>query len=156
MEEVNQQLAIIAASGPKTKNADGTPLSPQQLSKEEGNFHYKEGRYDKAIESYTKAIKLTKNEDEKATFLSNRAACYAQMQMYNEVIADCNLCLEVQPNNVKAIVRRGLAYESKEIWKLARIDMQKAISLDPTARQASDGIVRIDRILRQQEKLNLK
>jgi stress-induced-phosphoprotein 1 len=145
--------APVANSTPapsiKTHNPDGTPLSPSQLKKEEGNFHYKESRYDTAIEFYTKAIELTKDDNEKATLYSNRAAAYQQLQSYTEVIIDCGEALALQPNNVKALIRRGLAYEAKEKWEQAKKDMQLALSIDPQARQASVGLIRIERCIRQ-------
>jgi len=149
LEEVTALLSRV----PKKTNTDGTPLSPAQLAKEEGNLHYKESRYEQAIQSYTKAIESTKDENEKATFYANRAAARAQLQMYSEVIADCHACLEIQPNNVKALLRRGLAYENKEIWKLARADMQKALSLEPSSMLASEALVRLDRNIRMHEKI---
>jgi len=149
-------VTALLARIPKKANADGSPLSPAQQAKEEGNVHYKESRYEQAIQSYTKAIELTKDENERATYYANRAAAKAQLQMYNEVIADCHACLEIQPNNVKALLRRGLAYENKDIWKLARADMQKALSLEPSSMLASEALVRLDRNIRMMEKLNSK
>jgi len=133
----------------KTHNPDGTPLSPSQLKKEEGNFNYKESRYDRAIEFYTQAIEITKDDIEKATLYSNRAAAYQQLQSYTEVIIDCSEALALQPTNVKALIRRGLAYESKEKWEQARKDMQLALSIEPSAKQASEALVRLDRVIRQ-------
>jgi len=139
-------------TGPKTTDENGNPLSPAQKAKEEGNFHYKESRYDKAIEFYTKALELTNDPKEKATFYSNRAACNAQLQMYTEVIVDCSHCLEIEPENVKALLRRGLAYENKENYKLSRQDMQTALSLDPNTKMASEALVRLDRSIKMQSK----
>jgi len=131
-------------------------LSPAQLAKEEGNEHYKESRYDKAIDCYTRAINLSKDEKERAIFYSNRAACYQQLQMYSEVVTDCNLCLETHPDNVKALIRRGLAFENRENWKMARVDMAAALALDPSARQASEALVRLDRNLKMDANLKSK
>lgn len=48
---------------------------PIQL-KDEGNQHFKKGDIDKAIESYTKAIKLCKDKKVLAVVHRNRSACY--------------------------------------------------------------------------------
>jgi len=133
---------------PKGVDKDGKPLSPYGLAKEEGNEHYKEGRFDKAIESYSKAMSLASTNQEKATLLANRAACNAQKQMYSEVILDCTQCLEIDAHNVKALLRRGLAYESMEKYKLARQDIQAAMELEPGTKQASEALGRLDRFIR--------
>jgi len=135
----------------KTHNDDGTPLSPSQLKKEEGNFHYKESRYEQAINFYSLAIEATTDENEKATLFSNRAAAYQQLQSYTEVIIDCGEALAIQPNNVKALLRRALAYENKEKFEQARRDFVLALSIDPSAKMASEALVRIDRAIRQQQ-----
>jgi len=139
--------------GIKTQNDDGTPLSPSQKKKEEGNFHYKESRYEKAITFYTEAIEATTDENEKAVLFSNRAAAYQQLQCYTEVIIDSSDALAIQPNNVKALLRRGLAFENKEKYEQARRDFQMALSLDPSTKMASEAVVRIDRAIRQQQNL---
>jgi tetratricopeptide (TPR) repeat protein len=135
----------------KTHNDDGTPLSPSQLKKEEGNFHYKESRYEQAINFYSLAIEATTDENEKATLFSNRAAAYQQLQSYTEVIIDCGEALAIQPNNVKALLRRALAYENKEKFEQARKDFVLALSIDPSAKMASEALVRLDRAIRQQQ-----
>lgn len=84
---------------------------------------------------------------------SNRAAAYQQLQCYTEVIIDCGEALAVQPNNVKALLRRGLAYENKEKYEQARRDFQLALSIDPSAKMASEAVVRLDRAIRQQQNL---
>jgi len=150
LEEVKAEIAKTHSSKEPAPSAPTGPLTPAQQAKEEGNVHYKESRYDDAIESYTKAINLAKDENEKAVYYSNRAACFAQKQMYTEVVTDCNLCLDIQTNNVKALIRRGLAFEARENLKMARLDMSKALSLEPSARQASEALVRIDRALKLQ------
>ena len=50
-----------------------------------------------------------------ATLLNNRAACFLKTGECNNCIRDCTHSLSLQPlNNVKALLRRGSAYEMKE------------------------------------------
>jgi len=143
LEEVNAEIR-------KKQLANFTPA---QLAKEDGNRHYKESRYDKAIECYTNALNLTKDPLEMATYYNNRAACYQQLQMYTEVVTDCNLCLDITANNGKALIRRGLAFECRENWKMARLDFERALSVEPNAKQASDGLLRVTKNLKAMENL---
>ena len=48
---------------------------PNQL-KDEGNAYFQSGEIDKAIESYTQAIKLSKDKKVLAIIYRNRSACY--------------------------------------------------------------------------------
>lgn len=46
------------------------------LLKEEGNKFFQAGEIDKAIESYTKAIKVCKDKNTQAVIYRNRSACF--------------------------------------------------------------------------------
>eukprot|EP01101_Sappina_pedata_P006941 TRINITY_DN3569_c0_g1_i1.p1 TRINITY_DN3569_c0_g1~~TRINITY_DN3569_c0_g1_i1.p1 ORF type:complete len:280 (+),score=108.38 TRINITY_DN3569_c0_g1_i1:49-840(+) len=146
IQEIDAKIAPPQAQAAQKPAAS----SAAQKVKEDGNAHYKDGRYDQAISCYTRAIELAQSDSEKAAYYSNRSAAQMQLQMYREVIEDCKLCLEIEEANVKALIRRAMAYEQLEIYKLARADFQKAISLDPSAKQASEGLMRCDRNIRLQ------
>ena len=64
--------------------------------------------------------------DVKIACLSNRATCYAQFHNYKKVIEDATKVLELDPKHVKALIRRGLAYEATEKYKLGLEDMRQA------------------------------
>jgi len=136
----------------------GTPNKGYAAEKEAGNEAYKQGKYDQAVNFYTRALQVAKTDEEKATVLANRAAALSQQKFYDRVIKDCTdaLALDPQhkwPSSVKALLRRGLAYEDGEKWSLALQDMKLAFQLDPNARQASDAMVRLNRNIALQEKL---
>jgi stress-induced-phosphoprotein 1 len=130
----------------KRVDEHGNPLSPAQIAKEEGNVMFRESKYEKAIEKYTRAIELAETTDEKAVYYSNRATCYAQLQNHHQVVEDCTASIEIKPT-VKALIRRGLAYESLEKYKLALADMRQVLEMDPSARVASETIARLTRAI---------
>lgn len=45
---------------------------------------------------------------------SNRSACYKQLSNFDGVIEDTSAVLDVEPNNVKALMRRAQAFEAIE------------------------------------------
>jgi len=123
------------------------PITGEQ-EKASGNEHFKESRYTDAIKCYSRAIELTEDPITKSTIYSNRAASYAQNQNWDFVISDCNDSIALNPDNVKAFLRRGLAYESIEKYKLALEDMKRVKELDPSAVSASTALNRINALLR--------
>lgn len=46
-----------------------------------------------------------------STFYGNRAACYKNLSDFKNAVADCSAALEIDPQNWKARLRRGYAYE---------------------------------------------
>jgi len=125
---------------------DGRPLSPAQIAKEEGNVMFRESKYENAIAKYTRAIELAPTEEEKAVYYSNRATCHAQLQNHQAVVDDCTSSINIKPS-VKALIRRGLAYESLEKYQAGLNDMRKVLELDPSARVASETIGRLTRAI---------
>uniref|UniRef100_A0A3Q4G6B8 Uncharacterized protein n=1 Tax=Neolamprologus brichardi TaxID=32507 RepID=A0A3Q4G6B8_NEOBR len=60
---------------------------PIQL-KEEGNKHFQAGDIDKAIECYTKAIKVCQDKKVLAVIYRNRSACYLKKENYANAASD--------------------------------------------------------------------
>ncbi|OMH78968.1 Mitochondrial import receptor subunit tom70, partial [Zancudomyces culisetae] len=77
------------------------------LLKDKGNEYYRERSFEQAVETYTQAIKFSKDP----VFYANRAACYSMMKKYEEVIEDCNEALKIDSKYIKALMRRAQAYE---------------------------------------------
>ncbi|KAL1562495.1 Protein clmp1 [Salvia divinorum] len=72
-------------------------------------------------------------EEDRAVFHSNRAACLMQMKPidYETVISECNLALQVQPNFVRALLRRARAFEAVGKYETAMRDVQSLLVTDP-------------------------
>jgi len=98
----------------KRFDEQGNALSPAQIAKEEGNVFFRESRYEKAIDKYSRAVQLATTEEEKAVYYSNRATCYAQLQNHQQVVDDCTASINITPS-AKALIRRALARVFGEI-----------------------------------------
>jgi len=131
-------------------NKNGTPMSLALSAKEDGNDAFKASQYEQAIDHYTRGIGLcTETElEDKAAMYNNRAACYSQYHNYVEVVKDCCEVLKIQPQNVKALIRRGIAYEALEKFQLGLDDMRQVLQLDPGASVAQQASHRINTALR--------
>jgi len=152
-QEIQKSLQqVIGKLNAKRVDANGQPLSESQIAKQEGNLAFKEGRFEEALAQYSKALELTTMPSEKSVLHSNRAACFAQHQNWSEGLKECNKALEYDPKNVKALLRRGLAYEGLERWQLATDDMKQVLTIEPGAKLASEALVRLDRNLRAEQK----
>ncbi|XP_059663031.1 protein CLMP1 [Cornus florida] len=102
--------------------------------KEEGNRRFQAKDYGGALEQYDSALKLTpKIHPDRAVFHSNRAACLMQMKPidYETVIAECTMALQVQPQFVRALLRRARAFEAIGKYEMAMQDVQALLSADP-------------------------
>jgi len=150
LDEAEEQLR---KNKPKV-NPDGTPMTPAQLLKEQGNEFFKDHKPEQAIECYTKALNLCKETDTelKAALYNNRAACWVQLYGHNEIVKDCTEALKLQPNNVKALIRRGLAYEALERFEKGLEDMRAALLIDSSIPVANQAVHRISSALKRNQK----
>ncbi|XP_050429915.1 AH receptor-interacting protein [Adelges cooleyi] len=115
--------------------------------KEEGNEFYKQGMYKEAEDKYMVALgfleqimmKLKPQEKEwnelndiKTPLLLNLAQCKLISKEYYQVIEHCTSILDVNPDNIKALFRRGKANIS--VWRMdeAREDLRRVTNLDPS------------------------
>jgi len=137
-------------------NPDGTPMSEAMCLKEDGNELFRTSKYEQAIEVYTKALsKVQKGKDEDSAVASihnNRAACYSQLYQFNDVVKDCSESLKLMPeNNLKALIRRGLAYEGLERYQNALDDLRQVLLVDPGAKAAQEAANRISNAIRRMQ-----
>ncbi|KAJ2735123.1 TOM (translocase of outer membrane) complex component, partial [Coemansia sp. BCRC 34490] len=97
-----------------------------QTLKSRGNKFFQAKRYAKAIELYTQALRFDKDP----VFFSNRAACYAADNEHEKVIEDCTEALKLEPQYVKALMRRAQAYESTSRFRDSLYDFTTACILE--------------------------
>jgi tetratricopeptide (TPR) repeat protein len=117
-----------------------------------GNSLFSSGKYEQAMEFYSRAIELAgatgATPEDKANFHTNRAACRQQTHDYAGVIEDANAALELVPNHVKALLRRAIAREGLEKWQASLDDYQAVNRLSPGMSNVAQGIMRCQRSLR--------
>lgn len=109
-------------------------LSVTERHKEKGDELYKDARFEDAVAEYTKCIDALKKEGKGQSelalkALSNRAACNKQISHFDGTIEDCTAVLEVEPDNVKALVRRAQAFEGVERYRFALQDVKSVLSM---------------------------
>lgn len=69
--------------------------------------------------------------DLKLKCLLNLAACQLQNGTYHHVVANCSRALEIDSENVKALFRRGTAFNQLQEYERAKGDLERAAVLDP-------------------------
>eukprot|EP00240_Pyramimonas_obovata_P013701 CAMPEP_0118933648 /NCGR_PEP_ID=MMETSP1169-20130426/12108_1 /TAXON_ID=36882 /ORGANISM="Pyramimonas obovata, Strain CCMP722" /LENGTH=251 /DNA_ID=CAMNT_0006876439 /DNA_START=82 /DNA_END=834 /DNA_ORIENTATION=+ len=137
------QAQEAAKSAPKDHND----------AKLKGNECYKLSQYEEAAKWYTKALAMAPPEDTafRSTVFTNRAESYRQMALDDDAISDCTSALGLTPDNVKALIRRALSYERKEKLKQSHADFKSALDKDPSAKIASEGVLRLTKAMKQLE-----
>jgi len=114
----------------------------QQLSaKEAGNEAFKNGQWQAACEHYTRGIDLDPGLQSSfmATLKCNRAAALGKLGKHLACVEDCDAVLELEADNVKALLRRSAAKIALNDTQGAVRDAEAAYQIrsdDPGTRQA--------------------
>ena len=85
--------------------------------KEEGNSHFKAGRYQPAMDIYTTALDIDPlNKGTNSKILNNRAMCYSRLKQYPAAIQDCDRAIQLDPTYTKAQKTRAKALGESGDW----------------------------------------
>lgn len=109
-------------------------LSATEGHKERGDERYKAADFEGAITHYGKCIEALKKEGKSESELivkaySNRAACYKQINNFEGTIEDSSAVLEIDPDNIKALIRRAQAFEGVERYRFALQDCKTVLQM---------------------------
>lgn len=117
--------------------------STAQRLKQKGTELFQKKDYEGAIAQYSKAADYASGADEddgaavpeqtRALFVSswsNVAMCHVKLQEWGPAIRACDKVLGQEPQNLKALYRRGLARLSTGFLKEAKTDLMAAYALD--------------------------
>ena len=94
--------------------------------KEKGNHLVQERKYQEALDCYTKAIELDKNDP---ILYSNRSAMYYNLNDFENALLDAKEAIYLKPDYAKAYLRKGNAlekqYKYQEALDTYKIGLQK-------------------------------
>ncbi|XP_071792021.1 dnaJ homolog subfamily C member 7-like isoform X1 [Asterias amurensis] len=106
--------------------------------KEEGNETFKGGKYQEAYELYTQALAVDPlNVNTNAKIYCNRATVCAKLKKLDQAIEDCTKALELDPEYLKAFMRRAKCYMETEQYEDAVRDYEKISQMDRTRENQS-------------------
>merc|ERR1712216_1070516 len=132
--DLERMMAKVKPKYEKMETARKAGLSGSEVHKEKGDEKYKAADFEGAVDEYTKCIEDLKKEGKELSPLavkahSNRAACYKQISNFDGVIEDCTAVLEIDPDNLKALIRRAQAFEGLERYRFALQDVKQVLGM---------------------------
>ncbi|XP_012493964.1 PREDICTED: RNA polymerase II-associated protein 3 isoform X2 [Propithecus coquereli] len=129
---------------------DGIHVDSQKALalKEKGNKYFKQGKYDEAIECYTKGMDA---DPYNPVLPTNRASAYFRVKKFAVAESDCNLAIALNRSYTKAYARRGAARFALQKLEDAKKDYEKVLELEPNNFEATNELRRINQALTSKE-----
>ncbi|KAL7224438.1 hypothetical protein ACSBR1_025817 [Camellia fascicularis] len=147
-EEQQQQQPQQQSVSPKDDSLEATSNDDASIQKAlveandaklDGSRLFGDGQYEEALVRYEIALQVAPEMPSSVEIRSichaNHAICFFKLE--------CTKALELNPNYVKALRRRGEAYEKLEHFEEAIADMKKILELDQSDVQARRTIQRL-------------
>ncbi|DAA29880.1 TPA: RNA polymerase II associated protein 3 [Bos taurus] len=129
---------------------DGIHVDSQKALalKEKGNKYFKQGKYDEAIECYTKGMDA---DPYNPVLPTNRASAYFRLKKFAVAESDCNLAIALNRSYTKAYARRGAARFALQKLEDAKKDYEKVLELEPNNFEATNELRKINQALTSKE-----
>ncbi|XP_007516279.1 RNA polymerase II-associated protein 3 [Erinaceus europaeus] len=134
---------------------DGIHVDSQKALalKEKGNKYFKQGKYDEAVECYTKGMTA---DPYNPVLPTNRASAYFRLKKFAVAESDCNLAIALNRSYTKAYSRRGATRFALEKLEDAKKDYEKVLELEPNNFEATNELRKINQALTFKENSNPK
>jgi FK506-binding protein 4/5 len=135
--------------------------------REEGNRLYQKQKFERAIKKYQKALDSWKYENDKTDHESqvnalklpchlNIAACFLKLKKYKDVQDHCNKALDIDSKSIKALYRRGVANSELDNWDQAKMDLSKALEIDPENKEVKKELLKLNKKIKAQNKKEMR
>ncbi|XP_054257079.1 sperm-associated antigen 1-like isoform X2 [Macrosteles quadrilineatus] len=124
-EVENERLQLIVKEAEKLSETEKKALAEKE--KDRGNEYYGAKEYIEAEKYYSASIAIWPT----AKAFNNRAACYLKQCKYAAALSDANSTLALEPDNVKALFRRGVALQHQNKFREALADMAAILKQEP-------------------------
>ena len=120
-----------------TERAKAALHNPElaEASRNEGNSHFKEGKYVEAVTAYTEAIR---RDEKDPRAYSNRAACYLKLAAIPEGLKDCDKAIQLDPNFIRAYIRKAALQYAKRDYSECLDTCEQAAALDKEHKHSSE------------------
>ena len=98
--------------------------------KELGNKAFSLQKYEEAMEHYTQAIEMTK-ENPNQVYFANRANCKLEMKNFNGCIEDCDEAIKIDPKYIKSYLRKARVLHILRRFEEALDTVKIGLELEP-------------------------
>uniref|UniRef100_H2YBQ5 Uncharacterized protein n=1 Tax=Ciona savignyi TaxID=51511 RepID=H2YBQ5_CIOSA len=126
------------------------------ILKIEGNNEFKLQKYTEAKDLYTDGLRICPKcfAKERSVLYANRGASFMASGENDKAIEDCSEAVKLNPDYLRARLRRAQLYENTEKLDEALEDYKFALEKDPSLHQARQALIRLpSQINERNEKL---
>ncbi|KAG5857123.1 hypothetical protein ANANG_G00015220 [Anguilla anguilla] len=95
--------------------------------KEKGNEAFRANDFEEAVAYYTRSLSVKPT----AVVYNNRAQAEIKLELWHSALSDCEKALELEPGNLKALLRRATVQKQLGNLKMAADDLRNVLQAEP-------------------------
>ncbi|XP_070239144.1 sperm-associated antigen 1 isoform X2 [Bos mutus] len=145
VDQLKRKFREIMRSGISLTEKEKVFLATRE--KEKGNEAFKSGDYEEAVKYYTRSLSVLPT----VAAYNNRAQAELKLQNWNSAFQDCEKVLELEPGNLKALLRRATTYKHQNKLQEAIEDLNKVLAVEPDNELAKKTLSEVERDLKNSE-----
>ncbi|KAK1789529.1 hypothetical protein P4O66_015450 [Electrophorus voltai] len=135
------EVPLAVASEPNYVAQEQLRRQEAAVQKDRGNAYFKEGKYEAAVECYSKGMEADATN---ALLAANRAMAYLKLERYAEAEQDCSKAITLDSTYSKAFARRATARAALGRLSEAREDFKQVLKLEPGNKQAMSELKKLN------------
>uniref|UniRef100_A0A674HI52 Sperm associated antigen 1 n=1 Tax=Taeniopygia guttata TaxID=59729 RepID=A0A674HI52_TAEGU len=112
--------------------------------KEKGNEAFASGDYVEAVTYYTRSLSVIPT----AAVYNNKAQAEIKLQDWDNALEDCEKVLDMEPGNIKALMRRATVHSHLQNYQTAIEDLNKVLSVEPKNTNAKKRLLELEEKLK--------
>ncbi|XP_030336758.1 sperm-associated antigen 1 isoform X2 [Strigops habroptila] len=112
--------------------------------KEKGNEAFASGDYVEAVTYYTRSISVIPT----AAAYNNKAQAEIKLQDWDSALQDCEKVLDMEPGNIKALMRRATVQRQLQNYQAAIEDLNRVLCVEPENAIAKKNLLEIEKKLK--------
>nr|XP_009935834.1 PREDICTED: sperm-associated antigen 1 [Opisthocomus hoazin] len=151
-EENNSKARFFSRPSPPVieKKIDTTGMTKKEKifianrEKEKGNEAFGIGDYVEAVTYYTRSISVIPT----AAAYNNKAQAEIKLQDWDSALQDCEKVLDMEPGNIKALMRRATVHSQLQNYQTAIEDLNKVLCVEPDNAVAKKNLLEIEKKLK--------
>ncbi|KAM5156581.1 sperm-associated antigen 1 [Mantella aurantiaca] len=153
-EKTDKPKTVINTTATKIKKTmDTSGLSLEQKSflaqreKEKGNEAFRSGDYEEAISYYSRSLSVLPS----TAAYNNRAQAEIKLKNWQNAFHDCEQVLSLEPNNMKALLRRATVNKNLHNYQAALGDLKTVLHEEPDNPIAKKVLCEVEELLQKEE-----
>ncbi|XP_008290309.1 sperm-associated antigen 1 [Stegastes partitus] len=138
---------IINTGNPKIKTKVDVSMLQQQekvllanREKDKGNEAFRANDYEEAVAYYSRSLSIIPT----VAAYNNRAQAQINLKHWHSAMTDCQRVLELEPGNMKALLRRATVYNHMGNFQMATEDLRMVLREEPQNTAATKLLSQIE------------